>query len=72
MLLFVKNNQFISSKNWKFHDKELKKHNKKIEQLKTNKDQNREKFRIKIKLLLSIKKIKNAPKIGNNIKENNI
>jgi len=71
-LLLVKNNQFISSKNWKSQDNELKKQSKNIEQLKTNNDQNKEKFLIKIKLLFSIKKIKIAPIKGNTIKEDNI
>jgi len=72
ILLFVENNQFISSKNWKHHENVLKKPNKKIEQLKTNKDQNKEKFLIKTKLFFSTKKRKIAPIKGNTIKEDNI
>ena len=46
ILLLVKNNQLISSINWKCHESGLKKQSKKIEQLNINNDQKSDKFLI--------------------------
>ena len=70
--MFAKGNQEILSINWKFETRGSKPASKKTEQLKTKRDQNREKFRIKTAFVLSTKRRAKAPTRGSIIKADNI
>jgi len=72
MSLFAKGNHEILSINWKFETRGSKPANKNTEQLKTKRDQKREKFRTRTVFVLSIKRRAKAPTKGSIIKADNI